>query len=69
MAYFDFPVVPDTREEAALRQRVREFLSQHLARFEVPRYILKSPTPLPRTASGKILKRELRDQAVASITH
>lgn len=48
---------------------LREFLNNRLARFEVPRYILKSPTPLPRTASGKILKRELRDQAVASITH
>jgi long-chain acyl-CoA synthetase len=47
---------------------LRDFLSQHLARFEVPRYITVVDTPLPRTASGKILKRELRDQAVRQIT-
>ena len=44
---------------------LREFLTARLARFEVPRYILISPAPLPRTASGKILKRELRDRAAA----
>ena len=48
-------------------EALREFLAGHLARFEVPRYILKSDGPLPRTASGKILKRQLRDAAVASL--
>jgi long-chain acyl-CoA synthetase len=48
---------------------LRDFLSRHLARFEVPRYITVVHTPLPRTASGKILKRELRDEAVKQITH
>ncbi len=43
---------------------LREFLSQHLARFEVPRYIRMVGEPLPRTASGKILKRELREAAI-----
>jgi len=47
---------------------LRDFLSQHLARFEVPRYITVVDTPLPRTASGKILKRELRDEAVKRLT-
>jgi long-chain acyl-CoA synthetase len=47
---------------------LRDFLSQHLARFEVPRYITVVDTPLPRTASGKILKRELRDEAVKQLT-
>ncbi|MEP6623155.1 MAG: class I adenylate-forming enzyme family protein [Acidimicrobiia bacterium] len=47
---------------------LREFLAQHLARFEVPRYITTSAAPLPRIASGKIFKRQLRDEAVASIT-
>ena len=46
---------------------LKDFLGQHLARFEVPRYIRVSPEPLPRTASGKILKRELRDAAVAAL--
>jgi long-chain acyl-CoA synthetase len=46
---------------------LRAFLEQHLARFEVPRYIQVSAEPLPRTASGKILKRELRAAAVAAL--
>ncbi len=43
---------------------LRAFLGEHLARFEVPRYIHASEAPLPRTASGKILKRQLRDEAI-----
>ena len=46
-------------------QTLREFLSAHLARFEIPSLIAFSPQPLPRTASGKILKRRLRDEALA----
>lgn len=42
---------------------LREFLSQHLAKFEIPRYFRFVNEPLPRTASGKILKRELRAEA------
>jgi long-chain acyl-CoA synthetase len=48
-------------DEAALRA----FLSERLAGFEVPRYIFVREAPLPRTASGKILKRELRKEALA----
>ena len=44
---------------------LRTFLSAHLARFEVPRYIRVTDAPLPRTASGKILKRQLRDAGQA----
>lgn len=47
---------------------LREFLSAHLARYEIPRYIFVHDGPLPRTGSGKLFKRELRDQAVASVT-
>ncbi len=46
-------------EEAALRS----FLQPRLTRFEVPRFIHFSDEPLPRTASGKILKRQLREEA------
>jgi len=46
---------------------VLEFLREHLAHFEVPRYLHRSSVPLPRTASGKILKRQLRAQAVAAL--
>jgi long-chain acyl-CoA synthetase len=46
---------------------LKRFLGEHLARFEIPRYVRLSPEPLPRTASGKILKRELRAVAVAAL--
>ena len=29
---------------------LREFLAQHLARFELPRYLRMADAPLPRTA-------------------
>ncbi len=48
-------------------EALRGFLGQHLARFEVPRYIRVEADPLPRTASGKILKRELREEAVKAL--
>jgi long-chain acyl-CoA synthetase len=46
---------------------LREFLAAHLARFELPRYLVRSTEALPRTASGKILKREIRDAALRQI--
>jgi long-chain acyl-CoA synthetase len=46
---------------------LRRFLEARLARFEVPRHIFFSSVPLPRTASGKTLKRELRRIAVARL--
>lgn len=48
--------------------QLRDFLEERLARFKVPRYLTAHPEPLPRTASGKILKRDLREQAVSSQT-
>jgi long-chain acyl-CoA synthetase len=44
---------------------LRDFLTPRLAKFEIPRYFTFAEAPLPRTASGKILKRELRDRAIA----
>ena len=46
---------------------LREFLALHLARFEVPRFISVSATPLPRTPSGKILKRQIKQAALAGL--
>ncbi len=46
---------------------LREFLAPRLARFEIPRYLSLVDAPLPRTASGKILKRELRAEAAARV--
>ena len=48
-------------------QALRAFLGQHLARFELPRYFLRSDQPLPRTPSGKILKREIRQAALLAL--
>jgi long-chain acyl-CoA synthetase len=42
---------------------LREFLLENLAKFKVPKYIIVSPEPLPRIASGKIAKRVLREDA------
>ncbi len=42
---------------------LRAFLAPRLARFEIPRYFRFVDSPLPRTASGKILKRQLREEA------
>jgi len=44
---------------------LRDFLAQHLAKFELPRYIVKSDEPLPRTPSGKVLKRQIRQAALS----
>jgi len=46
---------------------LRSFLAQHLAKFELPRYIVCSPQPLARTPSGKIFKREIRAEALARL--
>jgi long-chain acyl-CoA synthetase len=70
--------VPDERlgEEVAAtvhvhgdqsEEELQAFLGPRLARFEIPRYIQFSPEPLPRTASGKILKRQLREEALRTL--
>jgi long-chain acyl-CoA synthetase len=46
---------------------LRAYLAAHLARYEIPRYISMRTEPLPRTGSGKLLKRQLRDEAVAEL--
>jgi len=46
---------------------LREFLTRHLAKFKVPRYLQMSSTPLPRIASGKIFKRQIRDEALNAL--
>ena len=39
---------------------LREHLATHLARYKIPRYLWFSRGPLPRNATGKVLRRELR---------
>ena len=46
---------------------LREYLVDHLAKYEIPRYITKLTEPLPRTGSGKLLKRQLRDDTITEL--
>ncbi len=48
----------DSLEEAALRS----FVGSLIASYKVPRHIWFMAEPLPRNASGKFLRRELRDR-------
>jgi long-chain acyl-CoA synthetase len=41
---------------------LRAHCAQHLSRHKIPRYIWLLTEPLPRNASGKFLKRELRER-------
>ena len=43
---------------------LQQFIGQHLAKFKVPTIVTVVHEQLPRNASGKILKRELRDTVV-----
>jgi long-chain acyl-CoA synthetase len=42
-------------------EQLRAFVRERIAGFKVPRYIWLRREPLPRNASGKFLKRELRE--------
>ena len=44
---------------------VRRHVGERLASFKVPAYVVFRSQPLPRTASGKVLKRELRSAVTA----
>jgi long-chain acyl-CoA synthetase len=41
---------------------LREHCAARIARYKIPRFIWLSAEPLPRNASGKFLKRQLRDE-------
>jgi acyl-CoA synthetase (AMP-forming)/AMP-acid ligase II len=47
--------------ETLTADAIREHCSKLLASFKIPRYIWLRTEKLPRNASGKFLKRELRD--------
>jgi long-chain acyl-CoA synthetase len=46
---------------------VRAHVAAHLARFKVPEHVWVRAEQLPRIASGKIYKRGLREEAIASL--
>lgn len=48
---------------AAGPRELREHVGGVLAAFKVPAYVVLRDEPLPRNATGKVLKRELREEA------
>jgi long-chain acyl-CoA synthetase len=54
--------------DALAVETIQTFLQGRLAKFEIPRYVHISPAPLPRTPSGKIFKRQLRQEALMEIS-
>jgi acyl-CoA synthetase (AMP-forming)/AMP-acid ligase II len=52
-------VVPKPNEAVTL-EAIRAFCEGRLARFKQPRRLVLRAEPLPRNASGKVLKHELR---------
>ncbi len=54
-------------EGSTTRADLEAFLAERLARFKIPRYLTLSANPLPRIASGKIFKRQLREDALKNL--
>ncbi len=54
-------------QQGLLENDLRLFLEAHLAKFKIPAAIQILHEPLPRIASGKIFKRQLRDQTIAAL--
>jgi acetyl-CoA synthetase len=55
---------PGTRASDALAAKIREFVKSRLAAHEAPRHV-EFVAELPMTATGKIMRRVLRDRAKA----
>lgn len=54
--------------EALSAEALREHCAAIMAKHKVPRYIWMLDEPLPRNASGKFLKRELRDKLAPKVS-
>ena len=55
-----------TKEDVS-EDEIARFLRDRIAPFKVPRYYVCSREQLPRTPSGKILKRQLRSEALGKL--
>lgn len=56
-------------DQSASADEIREHLSDQIAKFKIPRYIWFTNEALPRNASGKFLKRELRENLQVVDSH
>ncbi len=54
-------------QAAEMAAQLQAHVGQHLAKFKVPEYVFLQTDQLPRIASGKIFKRELRERAIAAL--
>jgi long-chain acyl-CoA synthetase len=54
-------IVLSAEAETVSAEALRGFLADRIAQFKIPRYIWFRQEALPRNASGKYLKRELRE--------
>jgi steroid-24-oyl-CoA synthetase len=54
-------------QEQVSEDELRGFLADHLAKFKIPAYLHITHAQLPRIASGKINKRQLRDKAIKTL--
>jgi len=48
--------------QAATEDEIIAFCQGKLARYKIPKSVIFMDKPLPRTAAGKVLKRELREE-------
>ena len=47
---------------------IQAFVATRLARFKAPTRVMISDGPLPRTATGKVLKRDLKQKYAGDAT-
>ncbi|MDB5848756.1 MAG: acyl--CoA ligase, partial [Rhodoferax sp.] len=52
---------------AAMADELQAFCSTRLSDYKVPESFSLSDAPLPRNANGKLVKRALRDQLIATL--
>ena len=48
--------------QTATQEELCSFLAERIAKFKMPREIKFVEGPLPKTGTGKIIKRELREK-------
>ena len=58
---------PGTEPGEAAAAALREHVARRLAAFKVPRYVVFRADPLPRTPTGKVLKRDLRVAVISEV--